>query len=492
MSKKKDIEVIFRKDNISSGVINTIGGVITYFYLTVIDPAPTDEASIRSLDTPTFFIFIVMLIGLIVFGRVLGEKLKKKFKKWYILIETGETNPADVPINIKRDILNYPLYVVGIAITMWGSAGIMAAYLNQSYRVLIGIIGWGGSVVVILLYFVEDLLWRPIIPTFFPDGKLSEAPALQLSIFWKLLIAFLLIGILPPTLLVFLTWQRVQVLLHAQNPETVLDNLHLLQTFILGASVITSVGLAFFTTRDISNPLNALRRAMERVQEDDLDAKVVVTTNDEFGYLGEHFNQMTAELRQKESLFNANVQLREQLAEIKRLESVLREQAIRDPLTGLFNRRYMEEAFQQELARVSRHEKHTSVVMIDLDNLKEINDMYGHTGGGDQALLLLSEKIGSLCRTEDTFCRYAGDEFLAILRDMSQEVAYKRVMEWKEAVSKAKINTEGKEFGITFSAGIATFPAHGLDAEKLIQSADKALYRAKDAGRNCVVIYNAD
>ena len=143
------------------------------------------------------------------------------------------------------------------------------------------------------------------------------------------------------------------------------------------------------------------------------------STNDEVGYLGERFNQMIAELRQKEILFNANVQLREQLTKIKALEDALREQAILDPLTGIFNRRYMEEVLQQELARVSRDEKHISIVIVDLDNLKKINDTYGHIEGGDQALLLLSEKIGALCRAEDTFCRYGGDEFLIILHDTS-------------------------------------------------------------------------
>jgi diguanylate cyclase (GGDEF)-like protein len=231
---------------------------------------------------------------------------------------------------------------------------------------------------------------------------------------------------------------------------------------------------------------------MERVQKDDLDTKVVVTTHNEVGFLGECFNQMTAELRQKEILFNANIQLKEQLAKIQALETALREQAVRDPLTGLFNRRYMEEMLHQELARASRRNKHLSIVILDLDHLKEINDRYGHVEGGDQALLCLSRTIGALCRTEDTFCRYAGDEFLVILYDTAVQVAFRRAIEWKEAVSKTKITARGTEFGITFSAGIAEFPAHGLDAEKLIQRADKALYKAKDARRNCVMVYDVN
>lgn len=483
-------ESIFRKESIATVLINSTGAFVAFFYLNVIDPAPTAEKSIRPLDTLTSFIFLSILGFSFFVGINCGNRHKKNFKKWYSLIWSGQKSPADVPLKIKRDVLNFPLYAAGIAAMMWVSSSFGAAYITRSIRVLIGLLGWGGSVAVTLLYFVDDLLWRPLIPVFFPEGDLSEAGAFQLPIFWKLLIVFLFTGIFPPTLLVILTWQRVEMLLTVTNPETLLDNLHILQIFILSASVIASIGLAFFITRGITNPIKALRRAMERVQEDDLDAKVVISTNDELGYLGERFNQMTAELRQKEILFNANVQLKDQLAKIKALETALREQAIRDPLTGLFNRRYLEDQLRHELARASRREKHLSVVIIDLDDLKLINDLYGHIEGGDQALLLLSEKIGALCRAEDIFCRYAGDEFVVILYDTSLQVAFQRAMEWKEAVSKASIPAEGKGFGISFSAGISEFPVHGVEAEKLIQHADKALYQAKEAGGNCVVMYN--
>jgi len=420
------------------------------------------------------------------------NKHKRNFKKWYYLIEAGEKSPEDIPQNVKRNVLNFPLYAAGMAALMWFSSSVIAAYVTGSSRVFIGLFGWGGLTAVTLLYFLDDLLWRPIVPFFFPDGNLNEVRAFRLPMFWKLLIVFLFTGILLPTLLVALTWQRAQMLLSVPNPETVLANLRILQIFILIASGLTSVGLAFFTTRGVTSPLVALRIAMRRVQEGDLDAKVVVTTNDEIGYLGERFNQMTAELRQKEILFNTNIQLRDQLAKIKALETALREQAIRDPLTGLFNRRYMKETLHRELAKASRGKKYLSIVIIDLDHLKEINDMYGHVEGGDQALLFLSEKIGALCRTENTFCRYAGDEFLVILYGTSKQVAYNRAMEWKEAMSKEKIAVGKREFGVSFSAGISEFPAHGLDARELIQNADKALYKAKDAGRDCVIIYDAN
>ena len=183
-----------------------------------------------------------------------------------------------------------------------------------------------------------------------------------------------------------------------------------------------------------------------------------------------------------------NKQLLTQLDEIKELQEALHEQALRDPLTGLFNRRYMVEALQQELAKAMRKEISLSVVMLDFDNLKEINDLCGHVNGGDKALQALAGSIQSLCRASDTFCRYAGDEFVIILYDTSLPAAYKRTSEWRDAVAKVNIICETGEFGITFSAGISGYPSHGITGNELLQQADKALYQAKEFGRNRVVM----
>jgi len=188
-------------------------------------------------------------------------------------------------------------------------------------------------------------------------------------------------------------------------------------------------------------------------------------------------------------LQKANEQLKAQLDEIKELEFALREQAIRDPLTGLFNRRYMEEMLDLELAKASRRGMPLSVVILDLDNLKQINDINGHIAGGDLALKKLADTLTQLCRAEDTICRYGGDEFLVMLYDTPVDAAYERTLQWKEAVSKVKIKAKDNEFGISFSAGVAAFPRDGLTSEEFLIHADDALYRAKELGRNRVVIH---
>jgi diguanylate cyclase (GGDEF)-like protein len=491
MFKYRDIALISRKESIVSIIINSVGAIIAFVYLNVIDPAPTSEKSISSLGTIDTFIFIALLVLFVFIGISWGNKIKNSFIKWQNLIESGEKTIADVPYKIKRDVLNFPLYAAGIASLMWTPSSLVAAYVTGSSRVLVGLLGWGGGIAIVLLFFVNDLLWRPVIPVFFPDGNLSEVKAIQIPILGKLLIVFLFTGILLPSLLVGLTWQRANMMLSVPNPETVLDNLRLLQIFILAVSVISSVGLAFFTTRGITKPLDELCTAMKQVQEDDLDAKAVVTTNDEIGFLGERFNQMTAELHQKEILFNANVQLRDQLVKIKSLETALREQAIRDSLTGLFNRRYMTEALEAELYRAVRKKSKLSVVMLDVDNLKEINDQYGHVEGGDQCLKALATTLQIICRREDIICRYAGDEFVVIMYDTSAQIAYERALEWKDAVSSITCAVGEEETGVAFSAGIAEYSSVEISAKDLLQCADRALYQAKDAGRNQIMIYGS-
>ena len=194
------------------------------------------------------------------------------------------------------------------------------------------------------------------------------------------------------------------------------------------------------------------------------------------------------ELRQaKQQLEIQNEQLKTHILKIEGLQAALREQAIHDPLTGLYNRRHMNEALKQECARALRKGERLSVVILDLDHLKEINDTFGHVTGGDKALQILAGTIKQMCRMEDTLCRYGGDEFLIILYNTLAQVAYERALQWKEAVTKIKVDSPGGEFGITFSAGVAEFPTQGSTGEETIVHADRALYRAKELGRNRIV-----
>ena len=176
------------------------------------------------------------------------------------------------------------------------------------------------------------------------------------------------------------------------------------------------------------------------------------------------------------------------LANLK-LRELLRNQSIRDPLTGLFNRRYLEESLNRELNRANRTGRIVSLVMLDLDHFKHFNDTFGHQVG-DFLLKEVAGVIKTRVRAGDLACRYGGEEFSLILAEVDTEGTYKCVESIRESIKHLSLHHRGQTLGtITVSAGIATFPTHGSTMEDLIRCADEALYRAKKSGRDCISVY---
>lgn len=169
----------------------------------------------------------------------------------------------------------------------------------------------------------------------------------------------------------------------------------------------------------------------------------------------------------------------------------LREQAIRDCLTGLFNRRYLEEALGRELRRAGHGDERLSILMLDLDHFKNLNDLHGHAAG-DAVLKQVGMILDTHTRREDIVCRYGGEEFVLILPGAASSVASRRADELRQAIGRARLESQGEALGsITVSIGVAGFPEHGTTAEALLGAADQALYRAKHEGRNRVVVHDA-
>ncbi len=187
------------------------------------------------------------------------------------------------------------------------------------------------------------------------------------------------------------------------------------------------------------------------------------------------------------ALLEANDRLHAHVAEIEALQVKLQEQAIRDPLTGLFNRRYLEETLQRELARAARSGRPLGIVMIDVDYFKEVNDRHGHMAG-DIALQALGRLLAANTRGGDVACRYGGEEFAIALPGATLEAAHDRAEQLRRAVEVMHVEYEGAALRLTISAGIAAYPTHGDRADQVLDNADKALYQAKTSGRNhCVV-----
>lgn len=184
----------------------------------------------------------------------------------------------------------------------------------------------------------------------------------------------------------------------------------------------------------------------------------------------------------------ATQELQARFKEITELQSQLQQQAIRDGLTNLYNRRYLDETLPRELARAQREGYPLSVVMLDLDFFKRVNDTYGHVAG-DSVIKNLARILSTNSRESDIVCRYGGEEFLVVLPRMSLELALERVEKWRIEVGNTPVHYGDFVIKITISAGIAAFPDHGADTDLLVSQADQALYRSKQLGRNCVTAH---
>jgi diguanylate cyclase (GGDEF)-like protein len=194
---------------------------------------------------------------------------------------------------------------------------------------------------------------------------------------------------------------------------------------------------------------------------------------------------ITVRIQVQTELQSAYQQLQVQLVEIRDLQERLQEQAIRDSLTGLFNRRYLVDILERELARSAREKNPVSLVMIDIDHFKLVNDQFGHKAG-DLVLQALGVLFTRYTRRSDIACRFGGEEFILVLPNSTLENACKRADELRMEFEELCIHHEGREIRATFSAGVAEFPANGKTEEEILSMVDRALYAAKAAGRNCV------
>jgi diguanylate cyclase (GGDEF)-like protein len=176
---------------------------------------------------------------------------------------------------------------------------------------------------------------------------------------------------------------------------------------------------------------------------------------------------------------------------LARALDALREQAMTDPLTGLYNRRYLVEFLQREWIRARRRESSLGVIMVDLDHFKRINDSFGHPAG-DYVLSAVSALLRIHIRSSDIVCRYGGEEFALVVPEASLVSMQRRAEEIRAAIARLELRYGERPLGrITASLGVALFPDHADGPDSVLQAADEALYAAKDAGRDCTIVSTA-
>jgi diguanylate cyclase (GGDEF)-like protein len=201
---------------------------------------------------------------------------------------------------------------------------------------------------------------------------------------------------------------------------------------------------------------------------------VLYIASEEAGYFTEHRQQLLRTVCEQISLALANMKLQE----------TLRMQTLRDPLTQLYNRRYMESSLERELLRARRNDQPLTIMMLDVDHFKRFNDTFGHDAG-DALLKQFGQLLQRNVRGEDIACRYGGEEFILILPTCPPEIAIRRAEKIIEETRQLSIVHDHQPLGkISVSIGIAQFPDHADAVDTLVKAADRALYRAKSDGRD--------
>ena len=184
----------------------------------------------------------------------------------------------------------------------------------------------------------------------------------------------------------------------------------------------------------------------------------------------------------------SQLDLADDLPSIMGVEGEIRE-ALRDQLTGLFNRRFIDETLKIDIARAGRDGTPYSVAMIDVDHFKKFNDNYGHNVG-DLVLATLGTHLARNVRQSDVACRYGGEEFLLLLPSTETGVAVQVMEKLRQSVESLRIRVDDtRQVGVTISCGIASFPSQAEEVDELVRNADGALYEAKRAGRNQVAAW---
>jgi len=235
------------------------------------------------------------------------------------------------------------------------------------------------------------------------------------------------------------------------------------------------------------------RSILHLADGDYVDAQRTVLHNSEgliTGYCTVLHN-VTELRKQQQKIEKLNSELKQQLVDIKRLQLLLEDQAIRDGLTGLFNRRYLDDTLDREISRARRSGDTISVLMLDIDHFKLMNDTYGHRAG-DDILIHLARYVSSQIRGSDLICRYGGEEFVIILVGSTIEHAAERANDICQGVRGRGFLIEGDLIHVTVSIGVACFPVDGESPDEILHTADIAMYQAKKAGRNQVAVFNRD
>jgi diguanylate cyclase (GGDEF)-like protein len=237
----------------------------------------------------------------------------------------------------------------------------------------------------------------------------------------------------------------------------------------------------------VLRPIEVLSDSARRIAQGQLDHKVPEPeTRDEIGLLARTFNDMLQRLRRQQDEIKAvNLDLIERNSELQQAKETFEQLSITDGLTKLHNHRFFQEHLTREMLRVGRSGEPLSMLLVDLDDFKQLNDRCGHAAG-DELLAGVARILNQSVRATDLLARYGGEEFVVLTPDTDLDGAYRLAEKIRTAVAESSFILDGslRPLRVTISIGVAQFAG---DRKAFFRAADRALYRAKDRGKNCVV-----
>jgi diguanylate cyclase (GGDEF)-like protein len=275
-------------------------------------------------------------------------------------------------------------------------------------------------------------------------------------------------------------WVMVTQMKH-KNAYAELVLLRRITTALVGGLMLSIGLLAYLFGHALVRPVRRLSKEAARVAGGNLDVDIPVTGLSEVSYLTQVFNHMVSSLRYgREKLSDANKALVETNKELHQL-------SITDGLTGLLNRKHILELLDREISRSRRYGHPVSVLMLDIDHFKNVNDTYGHQTG-DAVMRRLADCLCEAVRENDLVGRYGGEEFLILLPDSNARNGAQTAQRIRKMVQDLEIETSRENVSVSVSIGVSSYPQYGRDANAVISAADAALYQAKSSGRNQVVL----
>ena len=274
--------------------------------------------------------------------------------------------------------------------------------------------------------------------------------------------------------------------------QRLVDRRARLVTSALAVSSLGLVILLMLLNLEVLNPIRSIVRMAAGLAAGDLKARASVRGATELQILATTLNSAARKLGQTQEELESEVarrtdELQTKNAELSQLNAQLERLALSDPLTGLFNRRYLDQALALETTRQRRGKRPFSLVMVDVDHFKHYNDSHGHPKG-DVLLRELAALLTQNVRASDIVCRVGGEEFVVVLIDAELPTAFAAAEKLRAAVAAHPFAHAGDQpLGkLTVSAGVASWPKHGIEPDDVLEAADRALYKSKGAGRDRV------